>query len=161
MSENTEKPQKHLIQILVDHASPEAFFGWIDKGVTPHISKYILGAKKEDGTYANATISRNIVTGYPSTSANSHTSILTGSYARKNNLIHTTYWDMLGKVPKFHDTEKISLKGLKEMNYLHINPLCKTLFEYTDNSASFHALNRGASFIVLPTLPRVRQPYTI
>lgn len=151
MAINTEKSPKHLIQILVDHASPEAFFGWIDKGIAPHISKYILGEKNKDGTYANATISRNIVTGYPSTSANSHTSILTGSYARKNNLVHTTYWDFTGKVPRFRDTEKISLKGLKEMNTLHINPLCKTLFEYTDNSASFHALNRGASYKLLNT----------
>jgi len=151
MSENAEKPQKHLIQILVDHASPEAFFGWVDKGIAPHISKYVLGSKNKDGTYANATISRNIVTGYPSTSANSHTSILTGSFARKSNLTHTCYWDLTGKVPKYNDTEKISLKGLKEMNFKHINPQVKTLFEYTDNSASFHALNRGATYRLLTT----------
>jgi hypothetical protein len=149
MVKNNNTEPRYLIQILLDQSSPEAFFGLIDQDIAPHISKYILGKKKEDGTYENACISRNIVTGYPSTSANSHTSIITGSYAGKNNLLYTTYWNLTGKEPKYVDTEKISLKGLKEMNKVHINPLCKTLFEYLDNSASFHAINRGATFKLL------------
>ena len=93
VKKNNIKP-RYLIQILVDHASPDAFFGWIDKGIAPHISKYILGEKTEKNTYSNATISRNIVTGYPSTSANTHVSIITGSYARKNNLVYTIYYNL-------------------------------------------------------------------
>ena len=100
MVENSTKNKKHLIQILIDHASPDAFFGWVDKGIAPHVSKYILGEKTEQNTYSNAAISRYIVTGYPSTSANTHVSIITGSYARKNNLTYTNFWDLLGKAPK-------------------------------------------------------------
>ncbi len=149
MSRQIKASSKSIIQILVDHASPEAFFGWIDKGAAPHIKKYILGEKSDNNTYKNASISRNIITGYPSTSANSHTSIITGSYARKNNLLYTTYWNFLGKNPEYIDTEKISISGLNAMNKKHINPLCKLIFEYFEDSASFHAINRGATYKLL------------
>ena len=142
-------PSRYIIQILVDQASPEAFFGWMDKGIAPHISKYILGEKTAQGTYSKATICRNLITGYPSTSANSHTSIITGSYAGKNNLLYTTFWNVRAKKPEYVNTEKISLSGLKDMNRKHINPACKTLFEYMDDSASFHAIHRGATYKLL------------
>ena len=115
MVQNDNPDSKYLIQILVDHVSPDAFFGLIDKGVAPHISKYILGEKNSNNTYSNAAISRNIVTGYPSTSANSHTSIITGSYAGKNNLLYTTYWNLTGKKPDYVDTEKISVGIIKDL----------------------------------------------
>lgn len=151
MVEQAQSDKKHVIQILVDQTSPEAFFGWIDKGVAPNIQQYILGNKQKDGTYAKATISRNIVTGYPSTSANSHTSIITGSYARKNDLLYTTYWDLTGKRPKYTDVERMALSALKEMNTKHMNPHCKTFFEHVEDSASFHAIYRGASFRLFTT----------
>ncbi len=167
MVENSSKKPKYLIQILVDQASPKWFFYWIDLGIAPNISKYILGEKTKDNTYSKATISRNIVTGYPSTSANTHVSIITGSYARKNNLTYTIFWDLLGKVPKFVNVERASLKALKEINSFRINPLCKTLFEHTKDSASFHMIHRGARvkmftlktilFKFLPLLVKVKR----
>ncbi|MHA1294084.1 MAG: alkaline phosphatase family protein [Promethearchaeota archaeon] len=149
MNSYDQKKSRYLIQFLLDHASPEIFFNLVDEGATPNLVKYVLGEKTSENTYKNSVISRNIVTGYPSTSANSHVSILTGSYAGKNNLLYTTFWDVLGKIPRFINVERMSLSALKEMNKKHINPNCKTLFEYLDFSASFHAINRGAKFKLL------------
>ena len=81
MEENKKPDQeKHLFAFLLDHATPSFFFDYVDKGMAPHVSKYILGEKTKDNTYSNATISRHVVTGFPTSSANSHTSILTGSF---------------------------------------------------------------------------------
>ena len=145
------KKEKSIISFLVDHASPEVFFKLIDDGNAPSVSKYILGVKQADGTYSNATISRNVVTGYPSTSANSHTSILTGSYASKTGLLYGVYWDCTGKKPQLMDTEEISVGLLKDMNEKFISKHVKTLFEHVPDSASFHAINRGARIKMLTT----------
>jgi hypothetical protein len=140
---------KYLIQFLVDHTSPEVFFDIVDRGLTPHLTKYVLGEKSESGTYKNASISRHIVTGYPSTSANSHTSLLTGCWAGKNDMLHTQYWDFREKTPQFTNVEEMSLSALRAMNKDRIYPECKTLFEHTEKSASFHAINRGADIKLL------------
>ncbi|MBD3354253.1 MAG: hypothetical protein GF364_22415 [Candidatus Lokiarchaeota archaeon] len=146
MSKNPNT-KKHLITFLLDHVSPEAFFQLIDEGIAPHVSKYILGDKiPETKAYSNATISRNIITGFPSTSANTHTSILTGSFGGKNNLGLGAYWNLLEDKPKFIKTDSIGLFSIKKFNVEYVNNYCKTLFEYIPDSASYHVLNRGAKY---------------
>ncbi|MGV9198934.1 MAG: alkaline phosphatase family protein [Promethearchaeia archaeon] len=140
---------KYLIQFLVDHTSPDVFFDIVDRGLTPHLTKYVLGNKSESGTYKKASISRHLVTGYPSTSANSHTSLLTGCWAGKNDMLHTQYWDFREKTPEFVNVEEMSISALRAMNKDRIYPECKTLFEHTNKSASFHAINRGADVKLL------------
>ena len=144
-----EKKSKHLIAFLLDQASPETFFKMIDNNEMPHVSKYILGKKQSNGTYSKSTISKNIVTGYPSTSANSHTSLLTGCYAGKNNFILGGYWNLKGKKPVYIDTTKIGINTINKLNNVWINPESKMIFEYFSDSASFHGLNRGAEFKLL------------
>ncbi|MHA1682465.1 MAG: alkaline phosphatase family protein [Promethearchaeota archaeon] len=137
---------RHLFSFLLDHATPNVFFDTVDKGMAPHVSKYILGKRNGNGTYSNATISRHVVTGFPTSSANSHTSILTGAFAGKNDLIFEKYWNLLGKKPKYIETSKITPDALNAFNKKYINRHCKTLFEHVENSASFHLINRGAKF---------------
>src|SRR6056297_724711 len=151
--DNNEK-KKHLISFLLDHTSAEFFFRFVDEGHAPHVSKYILGDKNPDGTYSNATICRNVVTTYPSSSANSHPMILTGSFAGKNDLISGQYWNLLGKKPKYVITDKAGLTAIKKYNEKLLSQECKTLFEYFEDSASFHAVNRGANFKIL-TIPKI------
>jgi type I phosphodiesterase/nucleotide pyrophosphatase len=150
-AEKSDKYDKYLISFLVDHASPRSFFDLIDDGEAPSVSKYILGEKTKDNLYSKASISRNFVTGYPSTSANTHVSIMTGSYAGKNNLLYATFWDLSGKKPVYIDTEEISVSLLSDLNEKFINKHSKLLFEYIPDSASFHAINRGARFKLLTT----------
>ncbi|MHA1372249.1 MAG: alkaline phosphatase family protein, partial [Promethearchaeota archaeon] len=140
---------RSAICFLIDQVSPNVFFRLIDDGIAPNVVKYILGDKLDGERYSNATISRNIVTGFPSTSANSHTTLLTGSFAGRTDLLDTCFWVLDGRKPKFRDTEAISLSLLKKMNEQYINPDCKMMFEYAESSASFHALNRGANFKLL------------
>lgn len=143
--------QKFIISFLVDHASPEAFFRMIDEGNAPYVTKYILGEKTPQNTYSKASISRHIITGFPSTSANTHVSILTGDYAGKNDMLYTFFWDLIGDTPKYKDTDAVSVSLLKKMNYEYMSTKAKTLFEYFKHSASFHAINRGASFCLFTT----------
>jgi predicted AlkP superfamily pyrophosphatase or phosphodiesterase len=146
MENNSQPGKRHLISFLVDHTSPEFFFKFIDEGHAPHVSKYILGEKNSDGTYSKSCISRNIVTTFPSSSADCHPMVLTGTYAGKNNILSGQYWDLLGKKANFIITDKAGINAIKKYNNKYLNPEVKTLFEYFDNSASFHAVNRGANF---------------
>ncbi|MFO8017404.1 MAG: alkaline phosphatase family protein [Promethearchaeia archaeon] len=141
--------RKYLIQFLVDHANPDVFFNIVDRGLTPHLTKYILGEKSDKGTYEKASISRNLVTGYPSTSANAHTSLMTGCWAGKNDLLHSQFWDFQKNSPEYINVEDISISALRAMNKDRIYPVCKTIFEHTDKSASFHAIHRGADIKLL------------
>jgi predicted AlkP superfamily pyrophosphatase or phosphodiesterase len=149
----TESPKKErtVITFLVDHASPDAFFNLIDQNNAPYVTKYILGEKMANGAYSKAAICKNVVTGFPSTSANTHVSIMTGDYARKNDLLYTYYWNLLKKKPEYIDTDEITFSLLYKLNFFYINPACKTYFEYFKTSASFHAINRGATFRMLTT----------
>ncbi|MHA1342197.1 MAG: alkaline phosphatase family protein [Promethearchaeota archaeon] len=139
--------KKYLITFLLDHVSPDVFFKLIDEGNAPHLSKYILGEKlKDKDAYSNATICKNVVTGFPSTSANMHTSILTGTMGGRNNLFLASYWNFLGKHPKFVKTDDIGLTTVKKFNEFYVNRQTKMIFEFFPTSSSYHVCNRGAKW---------------
>ena len=131
--------------ILFDHASPESFFGNINPQRTPYISKYILGVEK-DNTYSKATICRNMVTGFPSTSANSHLTLITGGYQGKSGLLYQFWWDLTGDIPHYEDVNRIKISMVKKFNMEYISKDVKLLFDYCPDSASFHAIHRGAKY---------------
>jgi predicted AlkP superfamily pyrophosphatase or phosphodiesterase len=133
---------KNIFMILMDNSNPEVFYKFVDEGLCPTISKYLLG-EKINGKYSKASYSSNIITGLPSTSANSHVSIATGCYARKNNFLYTNFWDLTGKKAKIVESEKISPLAIRRFQTL-INNKTKTLMEYFKDSISFHALYKGA-----------------
>lgn len=143
VSSKTPKIQKNLMMFLFDDCYHDLFYQLADQGRCPHILKYILGNKQTDGTYANATICKNMITGFPSSSTNSHISLLSGTYARKNNILAAEFWDMTSSRPIPRNLVHTSMKNLRLWNTI-MNPACKLLFEHVPNSAAFHAVSRGA-----------------
>jgi len=139
--------KKYLFMLLLDHCHPDFFFNIIDQGLAPNISKYILGKKLEQlDAYSNATICKNVVTGFPSTSANMHTSILTGTVGGKNNIFQYAYWNFFGKKPKIIRTDDLKITTIKKFNNNYLNPNTKLIFEFFKTSSSYHVINRGAKW---------------
>ncbi|MHA1847746.1 MAG: alkaline phosphatase family protein, partial [Promethearchaeota archaeon] len=143
--------ENFLICFLIDQVTPDVFFNYIDDGSLPNVLKYIVGKKKNGNVRENCVTSSSIVTSFPSTSANCHVTLLTGCDAGRTHILDTCFWIFDDGKPEFRDTGKITFSLLKDMNEKFINREVKTIFEHSTNSASFHAINRGAKVKLLNT----------
>ncbi len=152
--------EKYVFNLLLDNCFGENLFRYADEGKIPFIKKYLLGKKLDDGCYERAVISRNSVCPFPSSSANGHTTLITGSYNGKSGVLNSSYWDLYMKngIPKHKQLDKVKVKAIKIWE-TEISENTKTIFEYINDTASYHLLSRGADVrfvnkkLVLKMLP--------
>ncbi|MHA1298789.1 MAG: alkaline phosphatase family protein [Candidatus Helarchaeota archaeon] len=132
---------KYVFWILIDDASGEQFFELFKEEpcCMPTIKEFI---------YKRGSYTKRALTGFPSSSVEMHTSLITGALPRNTHIPHAWWWDVTNKKPKRIDLSDIGRKTLSLWNSKKILH-AKSCFEYIRDSASFHAIYRGAKLAFL------------
>ncbi len=137
---------KYIVAILIDNTNGEKFLSQMRAGMYPSLKEHVL----DRGSFCQHSICQ-----FPSSSANGHTTLTTGTFQSKHGVLNAVYWDLSGKKPLALKIDKINFSALKLWDKIITT---KTMFEYIPNhdSASFHVIKRGAGlrFFELRSLAR-------
>ncbi len=137
---------KHIVAILIDNTNGEKFLSQLRAGKYPSLKEHIL----DRGSFSEHSICQ-----FPSSSANGHTTLTTGTFQSKHGVLNATYWDQDKTKLMAHKIDLINLGIIKLWDRIITT---KTMFEYIPNkdSASFHVIKRGAGlrFFELKSLAR-------